>query len=71
LRGLRRRFDGVYAPMSRLAHDTAFSFASALTEKMDYRLADGEQQAFHRLVYDTCKGAIERHDVLKGREREG
>jgi hypothetical protein len=52
----------------RLIHDTAFALASALTEKMDYKLGPAEQQVFHRLVYETCKAAIRQHDVARNRE---
>jgi hypothetical protein len=54
----------------RLVHDTAFAIASALTEKMECKLGPAEQQAFHRLVYETCKAAIEQHDVKRDREAE-
>lgn len=53
---------------SRQAHDTAFSIGSALTEKMDGKLQPGEREAFHRLVYDTCKEAVEPHDIQRDRE---
>jgi hypothetical protein len=53
----------------RLIHDTAFAIASELTAKMPYK-GPGEQQAFHRLVYETCKAAIERHEVLQDREKQ-
>ena len=52
----------------RLIHDTAFAIASALTEKMDYKLGPAEQQAFHRLVYETSKMTIRQHDVARDRE---
>lgn len=55
---------------SRLIHDTAFGIASALTQKMEYKLVPAEQEAFHRLVYETCKSAIQRYDVQKAREAE-
>jgi hypothetical protein len=54
----------------RLTHDTAFAIASALTEKLDYKLAPAEQQAFHRLVYETCKAAIAQHDTTRDREAQ-
>ena len=54
----------------RLIHDTAFAIASALTEKMDYKLVPAEQQAFHRLVYETCKAAIQQHDAERDREEK-
>jgi hypothetical protein len=52
----------------RQIHDTAYAIASALTERMDYKLVPAEQQAFHRLVYETCKAAIQRHDSRRDRE---
>src|ERR1019366_8652672 len=60
----------VYAPgmAERLIHDTAFAIASALTEKMDYKLGPAEQQAFHRLAYETCKAAIRQHEMARDRE---
>jgi hypothetical protein len=54
----------------RIVHDTAFAIASALTEKMEYKLVPAEQQAFHRLVFETCKAAIEQYEVQKDREAE-
>ena len=56
--------------MSRLCHDTSFAIASELTEKMAYKLHEAEQQAFHRLVYETCKAAIAEHDAKRDRESE-
>ena len=60
----------VYAPgmAERLIHDTAYAIASALTEKMDYKLRPAEQQVFHRLVYEACKAALRQHDVARDRE---
>jgi thiamine kinase-like enzyme len=53
----------------RLTHDTAFAIASELTKKMDCKLVtEVEPQEFHRLVYETCKAAIERHDTKRDRE---
>lgn len=54
----------------RLVHDTAFAIASALTEKMECKLVAAERQTFHRLVYETCKAAIEQYDVQRDREAE-
>jgi hypothetical protein len=54
----------------RLVHDTAFAIASALTEKMSYKLVEAEQVAFHRMCYEVCKMAIERHDEQWDREGE-
>lgn len=54
----------------RLVHDTAFAIASALTEKMEYKLVPAEQQSFHRLVYETCKAGIEQYEVQRDREAE-
>lgn len=54
---------------SRLVHDTAWAIASALTEKLDYKLVPAERGAFHRLAYETCKAAILRHDAQRDRER--
>jgi hypothetical protein len=54
----------------RLVHDTAFAIASALTEKMERKLAPPEQQAFHRLVYETCKAALAQYDLQRDRETE-
>lgn len=54
----------------RLIHDTAFAIASALTEKMDHKLLPGEQQAFHHLVYETCKAAIQQHESKRDRENQ-
>jgi hypothetical protein len=55
---------------ARLTHDTAFAIASALTEMMEYKLVPAEQVAFHRLVYETCKTAIARHDAQRDLEQE-
>jgi hypothetical protein len=55
---------------NRLAHDTAFAIASALTEKMDCKLVPAEREAFHRMVYETSKSAIVRHDAQRNREAE-
>jgi hypothetical protein len=52
----------------RPIHDTAFAIASALTEKMSYKLVDAEREGFHRLCYETAKSAIT--DYEKQRERE-
>jgi hypothetical protein len=54
----------------RLIHDTAFAIASALTEKMEYKLVPAEQAAFHRMVYETCKAAITQFDVQRQRQQE-
>ncbi len=55
----------------RLIHDTAFAIASELTTKMNCKLVPAaEQQAFHRLVYETCKAAIQQHDTKRDRETE-
>jgi hypothetical protein len=54
----------------RQIHDTAYVIASALTEKMDYKLGPAEQEAFHRLVYETCKTAITQHDTMRDREAQ-
>ena len=54
----------------RHIHDTAFAIVSALTEKMDYKLVDAEKQAFHRMVYEVSKAAIERYEKQKEREAE-
>lgn len=48
--------------MSRLRHDTAFVIASVLTQKMAWKLESQEREAFHELVYQTCKGAIADYD---------
>lgn len=53
---------------SRLVHDTAFTIASALTERMDYKLVPAELAAFHRLVYEISKAAIMQHDARRDRE---
>ena len=55
---------------SRIVHDTAFTIASALTEKMDYKLVPAEREAFHRLVYETSKAAILRHDAQRDQEAD-
>jgi hypothetical protein len=54
----------------RQIHDTAFAIASALTGKMNYKLVPAEQEAFHRLVYETCKAAIKQHDTTRDREAQ-
>lgn len=55
---------------NRLVHDTAFALATALTEKMDYKLLPAERTAFHRLVYETSKAALLRHDLQRDREAD-
>jgi len=42
----------------RPIHDVAFAIASALTEKMEYKLVDAEREGFHRLCYETAKTAL-------------
>jgi hypothetical protein len=54
----------------RPIHDTAFAIASALTEKMSYKLVDAEREGFHRMVYETCKSALERYEKQREREAE-
>lgn len=53
----------------RPIHDVAFAIASALTEKMERRLQDGELPSFHEMVYQTAKTALTNYE--KQREREG
>jgi len=55
---------------ARQIHDTAFEIASALTGKMNYKLGPAEQEAFHRLVYETCKAAITEHDTVRDRDAQ-
>ena len=55
---------------NRFLHDTAFAIATALTERMNYKLVPAEREAFYRLAYETSKAAILRHDASRHREAE-
>ena len=57
--------------MIRQIHDTAFAIASALTEKMDYKLVDAEEQTLYKLVHEARKAAITDHEAKREAERVG
>jgi hypothetical protein len=56
--------------ITRAAHDTAFSIASALTEKMNGKLPPADLRPFHEMVYQVRKAAIEQHDAKRDRGRD-
>jgi hypothetical protein len=55
----------------RPIHDVAFAIASALTEKMKYKLVDAKRQSFHRVVRETAKTALTLYAGPNRREGAG